>query len=187
MRVFLDFEASSLSRQSYPIEIGWVFEDGRSGTCLIKPAETWTEWDPAAEAIHHISRDMLERDGVPYDIVARKTVDALTGHALLASAPSWDGKWMSRLLRAAGFPRHSLRLGDSDTDALACARAILDPVVPAAQIDTVLQHLLAGVREPAGGQPPAHRALPDALEERRRHRALTCAAEALAVAYRQGC
>ncbi|MEK1875915.1 MAG: transcriptional regulator, partial [Rhizobium altiplani] len=37
MIVFLDFEASSLSKHSYPVEIAWVFEDGRSRSFLIKP------------------------------------------------------------------------------------------------------------------------------------------------------
>lgn len=30
MLVFLDFEASSLGKRSYPIEVAWVVEDGRS-------------------------------------------------------------------------------------------------------------------------------------------------------------
>ena len=38
MNVFLDFEASSLSDHSYPIEIAWVFEDGRSQSHMIAPA-----------------------------------------------------------------------------------------------------------------------------------------------------
>ena len=38
MLVFLDFEASSLGKRSYPIEVGWVFEDGRSEAHLIRPA-----------------------------------------------------------------------------------------------------------------------------------------------------
>lgn len=50
MLVFLDFEASSLSKQSYPIEVAWVFEDGRSEEYLIRPAPIWTDWDSAAEA-----------------------------------------------------------------------------------------------------------------------------------------
>jgi hypothetical protein len=38
MIVFLDFEASSLARHSYPIEVAWVFEDGASEAHLIRPA-----------------------------------------------------------------------------------------------------------------------------------------------------
>jgi hypothetical protein len=50
MLAFLDFEASSLGKKSYPIEVAWVFEDGTSESHLIKPAPEWTDWDPAAQA-----------------------------------------------------------------------------------------------------------------------------------------
>ena len=60
------------------------------------------------------TRQELENNGTPHDMVARIMVDALSGHDLLASAPSWDGKWLSTILRAAGFHRHSLRLRRSD-------------------------------------------------------------------------
>lgn len=88
MIVFLDFEASSLARNSYPIEVGWVFEDGREESHLIRPAPGWTDWDAAAEAIHGIARDTLEREGAPHDVVARRMVEVLDGHQLHASAPS---------------------------------------------------------------------------------------------------
>jgi hypothetical protein len=38
MRTFLDFEASSLSDESYPVEVAWVFEDGHAESHLIRPA-----------------------------------------------------------------------------------------------------------------------------------------------------
>ena len=47
MRVFLDFEASSLSKDSYPIEVGWAGEDGSTEAHLIRPAPDWTDWDAA--------------------------------------------------------------------------------------------------------------------------------------------
>ncbi|WP_171905933.1 hypothetical protein [Sphingobium phenoxybenzoativorans] len=55
MLVFLDFEASSLAKRSYPIEVGWVFEDGSSAAYLIRPAPDWTDWDAGAAAIHGIA------------------------------------------------------------------------------------------------------------------------------------
>src|SRR3954465_931964 len=91
MRVFLDFEASSLADRSYPIEVGWVFEDGRAEAHLIRPAPQWTDWDLEAETLHGIARARLEADGEPHRLVAQRMVEALTGHALYASAPSWDG------------------------------------------------------------------------------------------------
>ena len=92
MLVFLDFEASSLSKTSFPIEIGWVFEDGQGEGHLIRPAPGWSDWDESAAKIHGISRAQLEGQGTPHDEICRHMLDCLTGHTLFASAPSWDGK-----------------------------------------------------------------------------------------------
>lgn len=164
MLVFLDFEASSLSEQSYPVEVAWVFEDGREEAHLIRPAPAWVDWDPVAEAIHGIDRATLERDGTPHDIVAQRMVAGLSGHDLRASAPSWDGKWMSKLLRAAGLPRRSLRLADSDDALLDVAREGLRVTVPAMQLEATAGALVAQVKAHLCS-PPAHRALADARAE----------------------
>lgn len=114
MNVFLDFEASSLSKHSYPIEIAWVFEDGRSRSFLITPLANWTDWSPDAQSIHGITREMLALKGTSISFVVDEMMRDLEGHVLHASSPSWDGKWLSVLLRAAGRPRHALRLRKSD-------------------------------------------------------------------------
>ncbi|MBB3912575.1 transcriptional regulator [Sphingomonas desiccabilis] len=168
MLVFLDFEASSLGKHSYPIEVAWVFEDGRSESYLIHPAPGWTDWDEQAEAIHRISRPHLLANGSPHAVVAARMVEELSGHDLLASAPSWDGKWMSALLRAAGLPRHSLRLRDSDAAHRAAAVAILGPIVPADRLEDAIVDVLAKSEVRPPGQQPAHRALADAEDERAR-------------------
>lgn len=168
MLVFLDFEASSLSDVSYPIEIGWVFEDGASESHIIRPAPGWEDWDPAAEAIHGMKRAELIAHGRPHGEVAERMIAVLSGHDLHASAPSWDGKWLSALLRAAGLPRHSLRLRDTDDALRATASAILSPVVPAAQLPAIVARLLVEVAAAStAAGPPAHRALADAREEHR--------------------
>ena len=181
MNVFLDFEASSLSDRSYPIEIAWVFDDGRSQSHLIAPAPDWDDWNDAAEQIHGLSRETLVRDGVPHDIVARQMVEALTGHALFASAPSWDGKWMSVLLRAAGFPRHTLRLQDTDIALRDTATHILRDAVPPEELEARVRDLVAWANT-TKDSPPAHRALADATEERAIWRRLRDRAQALAAA-----
>ncbi|MBU3079034.1 transcriptional regulator [Sphingomonas quercus] len=180
MLAFLDFEASSLGKHSYPIEVAWIFEDGRSEAHLIRPAPGWTDWDAGAEAIHRIARDRLLAEGAPHEFVARRMIESLSGHDLRASAPSWDGKWLSTLLRAAGLPRHSLRLRDSDEAHRECAVAILRPVVPADRLATAVDDLLARTELRAPGVAPAHRALADAEEERARWLAVAAAARALA-------
>lgn len=72
MLVFLDFEASSLNKRSYPIEVGWILEGGRSESRLIRPAPDWTDWGPAAEGIHHIDRSMLFDEGEAHGRVAKR-------------------------------------------------------------------------------------------------------------------
>ena len=183
MLVFLDFEASSLSDHSYPIEVGWVFEDGASEAHLIRPAAGWTEWDAGAERIHRIPRDMLLSHGTDHVEVARRMVDVLAGHDLLASAPSWDGKWLSALLRAAGWPRHTLRLRDTDAALEETAQAILAPFVPPEHLPVLITDLLAQSLRQHHSSAPAHRALADAEQERRRWLDLREAAEAAAQSF----
>jgi DNA polymerase III epsilon subunit-like protein len=165
VHVFLDFEASSLHEDSYPIEVGWVAEDGACESHLIRPAPFWTaDWDPAAEALHGLSRERLLAEGEPYDDVARRTLEALGPHEVLVSAPSWDGKWMSVLLRAAGLPRHALRLKDADEAHTRCALDILGAHVTQAEAPVVAAALLQAARRGLDA-PPRHRALADARAE----------------------
>src|SRR5690606_11967625 len=173
MLVFLDFEASSLSERSYPIEVGWVFEDGREEDHLIRPAPEWTDWDPSAEAIHGISRNELLERGRDHTAVAQRMVEVLAGHDLCASAPSWDGKWRSALVRASGNPRRSVRPRGSEAVLGRAARSILAEVRP----DDELERAATDLRTPNGNARPhpAHRALADAQQESQRLIALRTA------------
>lgn len=166
MKVFLDFEASSLSDRSYPIEIAWVFEDGRSEAHLIAPAPGWNDWDDVSEPIHGISRGMLEADGEPHDRVATRMVEALAGYDLFASAPSWDGKWLSVLLREAALPRHLLRLRDTDQAISETVIEILRPMLPPDRLEEKLHNIVATAAASKGTQ-PTHRALADAMGDTR--------------------
>jgi len=165
---FLDFEASSLGKQGYPIEVAWVLIDGQEESHLIRPDPSWNDWDDEAERIHGISRNRLVVEGRMVDDVAQRMMDALSGHTLYATAPSWDGKWLSKLLRAAGLPRHALRIEDTE---LAHQRAVqeilLAAKVPEHLRDSAMREILAQVQRidaELGG--PEHRALADARRER---------------------
>jgi hypothetical protein len=164
LRAFLDFEASSLSKRSYPIEVAWVLQDGQAESHLIAPAPPWDDWDMAAEAVHRISRAVLEQEGKPHQQVAHRMVEALSRHELFASAPSWDGKWLSVLLRSAGLPRHALRLRDTDEALRETATEILKEGFEGAQLDEKVKIVIAEVSGSQNG-PPAHRALGDARTE----------------------
>lgn len=161
MRIFLDFEASSLGRDSYPIEVGWAAEDGTAEAHLIRPSPQWTDWDPAAESVHRLTRARLLAEGEPHEAVARRALDALGRQEVFVSAPSWDGKWMSVLLRAAGLPRHALRLRDADEAHQEVVREILGERVE----DRALAAILAAAHAEVEADPPQHRALADALRE----------------------
>lgn len=158
MLVFVDFEASSLSKRSYPIEVGWVGEDGLAEGHLIRPAPGWTEWDVTAEAVHGISRRQLEAEGEPHDLVCARLVEAFEGHEVHASAPTWDGHWLSMLLRASGLPRHLLRLNASEDAFMEAAMARTNDRERAEQ-------MVADARAVVATQPVQHRAVADARRD----------------------
>jgi hypothetical protein len=100
---FIDVEASSLGRASYPIEIGWCLPDTREvGSVLVRPPgsfEAW-DWDPVAEQLHGISRLTLVRDGQRSGPAARQFAEATKGRRLFADS-AMDGWWMKRLFQTA--------------------------------------------------------------------------------------
>lgn len=165
MHVFLDFEASSLAKDSYPIEVAWVFETGATETHLIKPAPDWHDWDETAQAIHGIPRAQIESDGEDRVIVARRVLEVLSGHRVFASSPSWDGKWLSILLRSGGLPRHALRLEDTDLAQNEIIDQIVGAIDPTA-LATARLSIIAEAQRQAEALPVEHRALADAERER---------------------
>lgn len=165
MRVFLDFEASSLGKDSYPIEVGWAGEDGWTEAHLIRPAPGWTDWDATAEAVHKITLEQLLAEGEPHDAVARRVLEALAPHEVFVSAPSWDGKWMSVLLRSASLPRHALKLRASEEAFADVAAEVLAGGRTEAEITGLALWLTAEARRHVNTGRAAHRALADAVME----------------------
>jgi hypothetical protein len=101
---FLDFEASSLSNGSYPIEVGWthLFTDDLSTetrSCLIRPEPTWTDWSAESERVHGISRAELNRQGLPAHEVRTMLAAELAGVAVHVDS-DFDIAWMWRLFEA---------------------------------------------------------------------------------------
>lgn len=166
---FLDFEASSLGKHGYPIEVAWVLANGDEESYLIRPDPSWIDWDLKAEAIHGISRDHLEAEGTSSSAVAQQMMSALAGYDLYATAPSWDGKWLSRLLRTAGLPRHALRLADTEAAHQQAVHDVLHSAgIPAELHDGITRTILAQARIKDDELGPAeHRALADARREQR--------------------
>ncbi|MDV7338859.1 hypothetical protein RYZ26_04610 [Terasakiella sp. A23] len=100
---FIDFEASGLSEDSYPIEVAWNGEGGSVESYLIKvqDIEEWTHWDPHAETdAHQISLESLDALGDPPAVVAKRMNEALKGETLYSDAIQFDQFWLNRLFEA---------------------------------------------------------------------------------------
>lgn len=104
--VFLDFEASSLDPNSWPIELGvsWITTDFQVETyaSLIKPSLDWSEeaWSPISAEVHNIPRqDLVTAPSV--DVVARDFLTILGDRIALSDAPAFERHWLETLLEAA--------------------------------------------------------------------------------------
>ncbi len=97
--VFLDFEASSLRDDSYPIEVAWGASAAAIETHLISPEgiPTWTDWAESAERIHGITRTELLRNGQSPALVAKQLNEMLRGRQVFTDAPDFDRMWLARL------------------------------------------------------------------------------------------
>jgi hypothetical protein len=114
-----------------------------------------------------LSRRILQTEGVPVAVVAAQMIDELCAQQLYDSAPSWDGKWLGALLRAAGLPRQALRLRKSDKAFLDAARLPLGSSLSNERLPAFVAEVIERT-EPSDA--PAHRALPDAPLELHRWR-----------------
>jgi hypothetical protein len=115
--LFIDFEASSVGADSYPIEVG--FSDPGGGapiSYLINPyhVEDWTDWDYYAQhEIHHISREVLREQGQSPREVAEAMNRQLAGRDLYCDGGDYDRYWCWRLFEAAGVEK-KFRILDVD-------------------------------------------------------------------------
>lgn len=114
----LDFEASALGRNSYPIEVGvcvWAKPDQpiRGWSALIAPTATWLangKWDAEAAAIHRIRPEELLAGSQPAEVIA-----AL--NTILGTSRAWcDGgacdRYWARTLADASVIRPTFGLGE---------------------------------------------------------------------------
>lgn len=117
----LDVEASGFGAGGYPIEIGFVQDDGNAYCTLIRPAPGWTHWDPEAESIHGISHDLLLRRGKEVGEVARELNGRLAGQTVYSDGWGNDFVWLGKLFDEADLvPRfrvETLRSLLSDAEA----------------------------------------------------------------------
>lgn len=107
----LDFEASGLAPESYPIQVAWSLADGTIESWFIKPEVDWTHWDYDAQEIHGIPRPLLNDVGKPARWVAKRINEQLAGQVVYTDAPDYDGIWFNRLFASAGI-KPACRLDD---------------------------------------------------------------------------
>ena len=120
---FIDFEASSLSHRSYPIEVAWNLSDGSIESHLISPQGIvgWDEWDEKAQQVHGIPRAELLAHGEPPSLVCQRMNQQLSGQVLYSDAPDFDGMWLARLFECdQDQPAFELRNANSMIMALIC-------------------------------------------------------------------
>ena len=129
--VILDIEASGFGRGSYPIEIGFIEPEGGAFCALIQPEPDWLHWDPSAEALHGISRELLQRCGKSAAWVATEINTRLAGQVVYCDTWGHDYPWLARLFDSVGllpsFQLADLRSLLSEDDEV-CWQAALEQV-----------------------------------------------------------
>lgn len=101
--IFLDFEASSLSKDSYPIEVAWTKNNKDIESHLInidKYPTKYTDWSETAESLHGLSQSYLAQHGEEPCFVANKMLEELDGNIVYTTAPEHDNHWCNRLFDA---------------------------------------------------------------------------------------
>ena len=119
----LDFEASSLSARSWPIEVGlsWVAGDEvETWSSLIRPDETWDlqDWSPASAAVHGIALDQLA-EAPDRAWVTQEFHRQLGKRQLVSDAPEFETRWLAQLI---GLDPSQVGLRVQDFDAVSFAR-----------------------------------------------------------------
>lgn len=98
----LDFEASSLSDKSWPIEVGisWISEGKvQTWSSLIQPDPTWdlSDWSSQSEAVHNIPFRCLKA-APKADRVAMDLIEKASGRTLISDARTFEQYWLEQLL-----------------------------------------------------------------------------------------
>ncbi len=159
--IWLDVEASSLSVDSFPIEIGWCAADLVADSFLVKPLERWTDWSIASELIHGIQLQELFDQGIDAAEAAREINRICAGKQVLSDNPVSDGDWLKQLFHDTGV-RQEFELHDSrQLEAMAAALSKLTPAWAQSLVEQI-----------NGRFPHPHRAGPDARREVARFLAL---------------
>jgi len=92
----IDFEASGLSKKSYPIEVG-ITNGTNNYSAIIKPMLHWNYWEKEAELVHNIPRSELENNGILAEIVTADLNNLVGNDTVYCDCVNWDGFWLNVL------------------------------------------------------------------------------------------
>lgn len=98
----IDVEGSGFDADSYPVEVGLVLPDGTPHCFLLKPPLRWSTWDPDAERMHGISREVVESYGRPLEEVAWRLNGLLDGQTVYVDPMSFDPSLIGKLFDKVG-------------------------------------------------------------------------------------
>jgi DNA polymerase-3 subunit epsilon len=116
----IDFEASSLDQDSYPIEVGLALwpapgEPILGWSALIRPAGDWTRhghWSPASGKVHGIrGSDILAHGQSPEQVAAALNAALGPGAVAWCDGGPYDAHWAGALFKAGGI-KPLFALGD---------------------------------------------------------------------------
>lgn len=115
---FLDFEASSLSKRSYPIEVAWSDNLCNIESHLINPdcVDHWNDWDYESQKIHGIYREQCIEDGVdPNWLCDRLDTTISADEIIYTDGGYFDERWLYVLYSngsSRGYPKFKLEHSD---------------------------------------------------------------------------
>lgn len=163
--LYVDVEASSIEKGSFPIEVGWCVDDEAGPeSFLVAPAPCWdvtSGWSAVSQGFHGIPLDDLRRDGIAVRSAAAR-IEAAFGHRMVVSDnPGFDEFWLGMIYDAAGLPMR-WQVRHIDEVFKFCVTA--NPISAAA--------FVRAFKEVEHVYPHPHRAGPDALRMAKKGRAL---------------
>jgi hypothetical protein len=104
--VFLDFEASSLDDESWPVEVGYAASDGAEDGFLVARHRDWSmeHWDRNSANLHGISLADLDESGISAAAAVDRLAAKLSNTIVVSDAPAFENHWLRRMSTAAGKP-----------------------------------------------------------------------------------
>ncbi len=101
---FIDFEASSLDLDSWPVEAAMLSTWGQADAFLIQRHPSWSmrAWDRRSANIHGIALADLQEKGEDWEAGLARLEANAQGHPVFSDAAEFDQHWLDRLAAAAG-------------------------------------------------------------------------------------